>query len=302
MTATRRRIMVGAAALSVCPSLLPAPAIAAEREPLRILLPLPRNENDPRAGWNPTLIRALLDCTVADFGPYRLDRTKTPMSWRRALEELERGDGITMYNRPYEPGFEKRFIVLPFPLMRGLLGLRIALIRADEQRRFDSVQSLDDLSRLTAGQGVDWPDVRILQASGLSVVTTNGYEHLFTMLSNGRFDYFPRGANEIRREVAAFSHLMAGLAVEQRLLLRYRYDNFLLVSRAFPAVAERLTEGFRRLIGTGELDRLFRGWFGADLRDLDLPGRRVLELPNPLIDGLGLDDPGLWLDLKTLSH
>ena len=80
----------------------------------------------------------------------------------------------------------------PFPLYRGLIGYRVFLIEKGRQADFDSVQTLEDLSKLTAVQGTGWDDIKILRAAGLPVVDGH-YVNLPKMLQARRGDYYPEG-------------------------------------------------------------------------------------------------------------
>ncbi|MFD2448672.1 hypothetical protein ACFSQE_09735 [Vogesella fluminis] len=100
---------------------------------------------------------------------------------------------------------EREALLLPvrFPVDKGLLGWRIAIVRQDKAEQFADVRSVQDLRYFTAGQEHDWPDTRILRESGLPVMTASQYDSLFRMLAVKRFDYFPRGVAEAWAEVDA---------------------------------------------------------------------------------------------------
>lgn len=87
--------------------------------------------------------------------------------------------------------------VIPIPLTRGLLGYRIFFIRNSDKVMFSSIKTLEELKKIKAGQGANWGDIKILKYNNIKVVEGVNYSSLFPMLENNRFDYFPRGVNEI---------------------------------------------------------------------------------------------------------
>src|SRR5690606_40951112 len=63
---------------------------------------------------------------------------------------------------------------------------RILIIRAGEQLRFDTIQTLGDLRKKTGGMGSHWVDAEIMRANGLPIISAVDYRSLFKMLRAGR--------------------------------------------------------------------------------------------------------------------
>jgi hypothetical protein len=287
---------------AVSPPALAAPAIIQATSPVtRVVCAPPERDDDPRYEFFISLIRQTLDLTLNEFGPYDLVLQNEQYSMNRILTQMDRGDGVNIFVRPYDHGLEKRFHFLPFPIMKGLLGNRVSFIRAAEQRRFASVESVADLARLTAGQGSEWADVAILRNAGLQVMTSGSFTGLFLMLAAGRFDYFPRGVNEVLREFRSFAGHVPGLALEQTLLIRYPFDRFPIISRHAPALAERVRIGCSRLVASGQHDALLARHFHQDLLELELPARRILDIPGPYQGIVDVADASLWFDPKSMK-
>jgi hypothetical protein len=114
---------------------------------------------------------------------------------------------------------EKQLIPIRIPIDKGLIGWRISLITEKNRQAFAKIRKIDDLKPYTAGQGNSWPDVAILRANHLPVLTSTGYDSLFTMLAGERFDYFPRSIFEIWNELR--SHSEQAIEVEQNFILYY---------------------------------------------------------------------------------
>ncbi|KMJ54941.1 hypothetical protein ACG97_01370 [Vogesella sp. EB] len=179
---------------------------------------------------------------------------------------------------------EREALLLPvrFPVDKGLLGWRIAIVRQDKAAQFANVQTVQDLRYFTAGQEHDWPDTRILRESGLPVMTASQYDSLFRMLVVKRFDYFPRGVAEAWAEVDARPEL--GLTVDRFIVLRYPAAEYFFVTPRKPYLAEHIWQGLLRAQADGSFDRLFHAHFDPLLQRARLSQRRVIELDNPMID------------------
>ena len=177
------------------------------------------------------LIKAL-DRTIERYGPYVLQTVLPPMSTQREVREVIAGDVLNVIASDCgHPDLNASAIPVPIPIDRGLLGYRVALIRKEAQPRISAVNDLDGLRRLTIGQGQYWGDVPIYQFNNIPLITNSNYSLLFAMLSNGRFDLFPRGIVEIIPELHKFQLLYPNLDIDNHLLIKYPYAEFFYVSR-----------------------------------------------------------------------
>ena len=102
---------------------------------------------------------------------------------------------------------ESKLKPIYLPVLKGLVGHRLFIIRHDAQSKFDNVYTLTDLKRLKAGQGRTWGDAMVLKASDIPMETATKTANLFYMLEGGRFDYFPRSAHEPWAEVQSYAAL-----------------------------------------------------------------------------------------------
>ncbi len=198
---------------------------------------------------------------------------------------------------------EMEDVLLPvrIPLYKGLLGHRIFIIHRDQQRRFDTVQTFQDLQRLRFGQGTTWADTAILEHNGLTVVKANKFDSLFYMVDGDRFDAFPRGVQEPWVEIETRPHL--DLAVERRLMLVYRMPFYLFGSRDNPQLVADIERGLNIAIADGGFDELF--FATPTVQDVlnrsNLQGRLVFELDNPTLPPeTPVNRPELWLDVSNL--
>ncbi|MDX5373124.1 MAG: hypothetical protein LPK18_11885 [Pseudomonadaceae bacterium] len=244
--------------------------------------------------FRPVYPLALLQLALDKVGnDLRIVPSEHHMEQQRALLSLERGEAVDVVWSMTSRERERRLLPVRIPLDKGLYGWRIALLRADRRELLREVRSLDDLRRLRAGQGHDWPDTSILRSHGLAVETSSNYDSLFLMLRAGRFDYFPRAVLEARAELR---HQNAqDLVLDRHLALRYPTALYFFFSRSEPELAETVRQGLELALVDGSFERLFRLHHAADLRQARLDQRRVIELDNPLLPPqTPLQRPELW--------
>lgn len=275
--------------------LLHSPAIA--EQITVVTLPKPKNALDSRYLYDRELLAMALEETRATHGAYAIKDAPMVMSHKRIHQEVAVGRIVNVMRSPTNADLETRLIPIRIPIFMGLLGYRVLIIRNSDQARFDSIRTLADLRKLRAGQGTGWVDIPILEGNGLRVAAGTNYNGLFGMLAAGRFDYFPRGVNEILPELASQKASHPSLAAEQHLLLHYPFPVYFFVTKSDPKLAERLAIGLKRLAETNQIrDLLFR-YFGSQINELKLGSRRILRLENPYLPtATPLSSDQFWLD------
>ena len=77
------------------------------------------------------------------------------------------------------------------------------------------------------------------------------YEGLFKMLMSNRFDAFPRGVNEIFKELEVRKEEIPDLAVEESICLYYPLPRFFYTAKGNTLLAERVTKGLEKMIDSG---------------------------------------------------
>ncbi len=190
---------------------------------------------------------------------------------------------------------------IKIPILKGLLGHRIFIIREDKQSLFDSLSSLEELKRLPLGQARFNSDTDILKKARMTVVDPVKHANLFQMLEGGRFDYFPRAVHEPWEEIQEHSNLP--LAIEERILLVYPYALYFYVSQENTELQEVLTQGFRNAIEDGSFDQLF---FSHELikttfEKSNFRSRKVFHIPNPNFSASAYQQNSeLWLNIENL--
>ena len=259
-----------------------------------VRFPRPEVEGDSRSDY----AMQLLKLALSKVGPdYRIELADVSMNQDRAVSELETGHLIDVAPMPSSAEREAKLLAVRIPINKGMLGLRLGLVRKGDAERLAGVRTLDDLKHVRLAQGLGWPDVEILRSNGLSVITATSYEGLFKMLAAERFDYFPRSALEIWDEQARNADT---LEIEPHIALHYyHYDAYYMVNRNNTRLAEIIRQGLEKAIADGSADRLFDQYYGERLRQAHLDKRVVIKLKNPLLTpGTPVDRPELWYDFS----
>jgi hypothetical protein len=266
------------------------------------LVTFPRLRPGAINAYDLAVLHEALERTRPDYGAYELQPFTEKVSLARAIQLAIEGRLVNLLPVGVgEPAPELEMIPVPFPIDKGLLGYRVALIDRRSQDRLSRVHSIEELRQLRVGQGSGWSDVRIYENQRIPIDTTPDYESLVLMLLHGRFDLFPRGLWEIPPELAAYGKRYPDLAVEQHLLLHYPFFEAFYVSRSAPRLAARLTAGLERMVADGSFEALFARHFGKFLANLNLRQRVVIELENPFLPAwVPLKRKELWFDPARL--
>ncbi len=227
---------------------------------------------------------------------YEWDDSIPPNTEGRIVRMVEDGEiDIVWYASTIE--FEERMRPIRVCLFKGLLGYRVLMIKKGTQHKFDGIKTIEDLRRVSLGQGTMWADTNVLVANDLNVVKAMKYEGLFFMLDGDRFDGFPRGIHEPWGEIASRPAL--ALDVEQTLLLSYPNVYYFFVNKDNKELAEALEKGFRIALEDGSFDEYLLNDpdIKAALPKANLKDRIIIPLKNPsLPPKTPLDDKTLWFD------
>jgi len=191
---------------------------------------------------------------------------------------------------------ELLMIPIKIPIYRGILGMRLILIKPTTTQAFNSVNSIDTLRGFTAGHGVHWGDLPVYEANELRVVTSTNYESLFKMLIAGRFHYFHRGMNEIWEELDRYSE---DLVIADDVALFYPLPVYFFVSKHRPELALKIKEGLEVAIEDGSYKKLFLKYYSDIIARSNLDQRTVITLSNPVIPGNTPEiDTSWWLPYR----
>lgn len=236
--------------------------------------------DDPEQKYYAQLLKLALDETIDDYGPYQLQAVKIDMLQQRSISMLKDQDNIDVIWTVTSIEREQQLQAVYVPLLKGLMGNRVFLIKKGEQKHFDHVQGLGDLKRLRAGQGINWPDTTILKYNELNVQQALGTS-LYKMLDKKRFDYFPRSITEVIKEQGEYPQLM----IENSLMLQYFSPIYFFVNKTKRSLAQRIEVGLIRAIDNGKFDQTFYASrdVNALMAQLKLNDRKIIKLDHPYI-------------------
>ena len=290
-------LSIRALSVVLCFQLLFIPVASATNSPqeiTQITIP-PLDENHAgHAQYYVHLLDLALEKTKGE-GAFIISHTQKIMSQARSIVSLEQGVDINLMWTMTSKERESRLFPIRIPLIKGLLGYRVFLIRKSDQALFNNITTLDELNKFKAGQGAGWPDTKILQSNGLKVITNTKFKLLFSMLERQRFDYFPRGISEAWSELE--HNKDKGLMVEPTILLKYPAPMYFFVSRKNKALGERIEQGLLQAIHDGSFDDLFYSFpaHKAIFSQTNIEGRKQFELNNPyLSQETPINDKSLW--------
>ncbi len=266
----------------------------AEAEVMQVIHPADEEPGDPRFSDVKEILRMALEKTVAEFGPYRLRASTQHTNGLRYLSNLARESDLNVVWSSTTVEKERNYLPIRIPLRKGIMGYRLVLIHKDLQARLQQVRSLDDLKKLSVGQGVGWDDVKLYEAIGMRVIEAK-YSNLFRMLSYKRFDLFPRGINEIFNEYEKEAPQNPDLVVDESLLIYYPWPYYFFVSQSNKKLHQRLELGLRKMMKDGSFDAIFWKHNGKAIEAANFKKRRIIYLQNHLLPKeTPLDDPALW--------
>lgn len=265
--------------------------------PVTVTYPRPESVDGDQGEYGIALLRLALDKSGKQ---YLVQLSSARMQQNRAMIEMQSASGrIDVVGTVTSREREEAMLPIRIPMTRGLIGWRLALVDGPRTDLLRGVRGVDDLRAYTAGQGQDWPDLRILRHSGIKVAPVKVYHNLFGLLHAGRIDWAPRSVNEIWAEAAAHPEL----AIDPYVALRYPSADYFFVRKENQALAEDIRRGLEAALADGSFERLFFLHYGPLIRKARLEQRRVIALPNPLLPPeTPLARKELWFSLDDLKR
>ncbi|CAM3316770.1 hypothetical protein SHPE106448_07660 [Shewanella pealeana] len=267
---------------------------------------------DSRFNYRIALLNLVLEKTASKYGTVKLEPLEQVVTQSRGLVMLEDNEIDVVFLATTKQR-EQEFLPVRVPIMRGILGLRVLLIHKDNVERFAAVASSENDSlkidsieidsfvqfkqQFEAGFVFHWADMAILDSNNISVQKQPTYQNLFAMLNAKRFDYFPRGVNEAWREQRENSGRYPDLVIDKHIALQYEYPVYFFVNNNNPLLAERLEEGLNLALNDGSFKQLFLKHHKAQIKQAQLPKRKLFYLDNPTLPAnTPVIDKSWWLE------
>lgn len=220
-------------------------------------------------------------CLTKSGHTYQAQPTSFHIEQERGLQLIEANRGLEVIWTFTTSAREEKLMPIRIPIDRGLFGWRLFLIKTNDQVLFNTITTAEQLAKLRAGQGHDWPDTDILQANHFLISGSTTYEGLFDMLARNHIHYFPRSLLEIELELNSHPH--RGLAIESNLVLHYPTALYFFVNKKNTELAADIEKGLRKAIEDGSFKKLFDHHFSDTIRKSDLTKRKVISINNPLL-------------------
>ncbi len=217
--------------------------------------------------------------TLDLYFPLTIKRSD-PVEQNVAIRRLQEGEQMHVVSTAASATREQKFHTVGFPVLKGLLGIRVCLIRKGEQNRFSTIETpYDFISRdFRICQSSYWPDVEVLRRNGFHTVTKDRYQDLFTGLANNDCDCILRGVQEIIPEAMKYQ---ASVDIEEDLVFKYFQPGLFYVNQSSPQLASRIELGLLRALDDGSYDELIVSLLGPSLTALKLSDRLSFQLINP---------------------
>lgn len=265
---------------------------------MHVIHPADEELGDPRFNDVKEILRMALEKTVAEFGPFKLSASTQHTNGLRYLSNLARDSDLNVVWSSTSVEKERSYLPIRIPLRKGILGYRVVLVHKDNQALLKNLRDLDDLKKLTVGQGVGWDDVKLYQENGIKVVEAK-YSNLFRMLSYKRFDIFPRGIGEVFNELAKESPQNPDLVVDENILIYYPWPYYFFVSQSNTKLHKRLELGLQKMLKDGSFDAIFWKYNGKAIEAVNFKKRHVIYMQNHLLPKeTPLNNASLWFRPK----
>lgn len=251
---------------------------------------------DTRYEYRIRLLELVLEKTRKTHGDFSLIPAFKNATQERGLMLLQNKE-IDVVFIPTTREREERFLPVRIPIMAGILGYRVFIIRKNEAEKFSGIRTLDELdTKFRAGFGNQWADMKILQDNGIDTTGSPTYENLFAMLSANRFDYFPRGINEAWQEIHEKNTEFPDLAVEDTLAFYYPYPVYYFTHKSNTGLAARIEKGLKMSLEDDSFRQLFLKYHSDIIKHANLSKRKIFRLRNnTLPEGTPEPDTGWWL-------
>ncbi|WP_169713997.1 transporter substrate-binding domain-containing protein [Oceanicoccus sagamiensis] len=205
-----------------------------------------------------SLLKLAFSKTADNKPPVSIAYSKSYSQNGYLLELMREGSRLDILWSGSSQSREKNLLTIKIPLVKGLLGYRMPIIRQEQREQFAAIRTLEQLQSLTACQGMYWPDADILETNGIAVKRLKNNEQMFSELKRGSCDYISLAVFEGQAEIDARSKNYPDLLFFQDLIIYYPYPMYFFVPKSKPALYERVERGLQLAIADGSFDKLMR--------------------------------------------
>jgi ABC-type amino acid transport substrate-binding protein len=242
------------------------------------------NRSEARKVYERKVLDAIMEATEAEWGPWQIDENQDEYPGDEESKVFtEKGHDLFVTIAGNQKFTKEDKIVIPHLLTKNLLGYRIPIIRQEDAGLFSEIRNAADLQKLKHGIPLTWSDAEIFRRYGYNVVEDGSFDDIFERLQEGLFDYSAYGANEVLGVYENRASKHEGLIIDENILLFYQFPLVFYVKPELPQLADRIEDGFQKIIASGTLDSIFDHHYGNIVEQLNIDKRLMFVLDNPLI-------------------
>ncbi len=249
-------------------------------------------------GYFLKLLSIILKNTEQTHGKAIVKIIDISASQGRIIKSLSQGEFIDIAWAGTNTERETQVHPVRIPLVGGLLGYRVPVIKKENIEKFKRIQQLTDLKKLVAVQGQHWPDSDILEAAGLKIYREPEFRFMYNLLKYGRVDYFPRGLNEVYSEVKETGE--GKLVAFDALIIAYQFPMYFFTKNGNEELAQRIEKGLNIAIDNGSfLKNMKEHSVTSSMFPLSkYKDSLIIHIKNPFLPGkTPINDSRLWIKL-----
>ncbi|MBC3767814.1 hypothetical protein [Neptunicella marina] len=258
-----------------------------------IVIPKPVEGTEPLHSYLQKILDAALVATQKQYGVMTVHKSPFISTQARQFRQLNDGSVDLIWSITTDDR-ELHYQAIPFPLFGMLFSYRVLAINQNDSR-FSSSLSLNELKQLKTVQGYDWPDLKMLEENGFNVKPSE-YTLAFRLLENKFIDYFPRSVIEVCDELS----LHPLLHVSEHQLLHYPNVMYFFMKKGKEQLASRIETGLMIIYRQGTLLKILQEqpFFKQALALTH--DRHIFELKSPVSQGLYILEHPFNLDVQRL--
>lgn len=277
---------------------LPLSALAIDKHFI-VKLNSGHSPDDKRHLYNWAVLERALVVSSDKYGPYKIKITGSAIPNHQRLKALKQGVYLNVAMSLTNQEWEDNSTPIRIPIRRGIFSYRLIMTHKQNLDLFAGITNVEQLKKLSVGVRKSWTTRLVLDHLKFNIVDAYSYDALFRMLNKRRFDYVPRGINEIFKELEIRQEKLTHLAIEPNLALYIPSPYYLFVTPENPLLAERLEYGLLEMVKNGDLNRLFETHYGEYIKMAQLHKRRIIHIGNPILpEKTPFDRPEFWYDFN----
>ncbi len=262
-----------------------------------VKLPKRKERNELQQNYLMTVLETALKATEDEYGPYKISADFPGVLRERAAKEVASGKRINALVSTLKTAYLGNVLIVPFPIRRGILSYRLALVHKDNRNIFTQLDSSEQLKGYKVGLFSDLSTLSMMDEMGFSTVPTPSHHTMFSMLQHKRFQYTLRGVHEAADELDRLRNIAPHVEIEKTRVFSMFLPTLIFLSPNEPRLAERIEKGLLKIYESGEFIALFNKFYSDPIVQSNLRDRKIIKIDSPLESIVDFPDlPDLWFD------